>query len=73
MYSPTQGADRATSSETRVIVYVSKRHREGRVVDRLREHAQRVERSPSAVIMAACEELLARHGAESETREPRAA
>ena len=42
----------------KIVVYVPKRHRDSRLVDRLKDHARAVNRSPSAVVMLACERYL---------------
>jgi len=43
----------------RLVVYVSKARQEAGIVPRIRDHARRVDRSPSAVVLTACEQFLA--------------
>jgi len=43
---------------SRLVVYVPKQQQETHLVDRLKDHARRVDQSPSAVVMTACERYL---------------
>jgi len=42
----------------KIVVYVPKRFRDSGLVDRLKDHAEKVDRSPSQVVMTACERYL---------------
>jgi len=65
---PRQSGDPyAPRPREKIIVYVPKQYRETHLVDRLKDHAQRVELSPSAVVMRACEQFLAQRGGQART------
>ena len=64
MSTPNQHRDPlAPSPGPRLMVYVPVELRRAGVVQHLRQYAQEVGRSPSAIIMAAVTEYLQQHGA----------
>lgn len=46
----------------KMVVYIAKRYRQAELLDRLTRLARRQDRSPSALVMQACEEILERQG-----------
>ena len=60
MLQMEQAGSVTPSPKEKMVVYIAKRYRQAQLLDRLTKLARQQDRSPSALVMKACEELLER-------------